>query len=694
MSEKLTSRHLERKAILYIRQSSIHQVLHNEESRRLQYAMEHRLRTLGWNDVEVIDDDLGQTASGVADRGGFQRMVAEVCLGKVGGVAAREVSRFARNSREWHQLVEMCSLVDAVLVDHEAIYDPRNSNDRLLLGLKGSLNEYELDLLRHRSLAARRAKAARGELIVNAPVGYIKTESNGFEKDPDRRVQRTTALVFEKCLELGSARQTLMWLLEHGFDLPVKHRDISGWTTVWKRPTYAGILRMLRNPIYAGAYVYGKTHVHSIVRDGTLRKTIRRRPVGQYAVMIEDNHEGYISQERFNRVQEMISQNVFDGGAGAAKRGIALLSGLIRCRRCGRKLVVAYTGNNRWVPRYFCPRGTLDNGEPKCISFGGTAVDHAVVAEVLRVVQPGAVEAAAEAAREATAQRAEVVEALRLEVQAARYATDRARYQYDSVDPGNRLVADELERRWNIALEKLAGIEERLVEAERARDTCVVPDVDAMNRFAEDFERVWEHPRTDIRLKKRIVRTLVEEIVADIDEQMVQLIIVIHWKGGVHTELRVARQRRGQNARQTSKDMVNAVRVLALVCTDEVIAGVLNRNSKVTAHGNRWTRERVTSLRSSHKIPRYRPELQQKEGWLKLNEAAHYVGVSPATLRAAIDRGKIEALHPLPTGPWILKRETLDGPEIREHFRQCRRYRQTTPTKPLLGQLDLGISTT
>lgn len=693
MSEKLTKRHLERKSILYIRQSSSHQVLYNEESRRLQYAMERRLRALGWTEVEVIDDDLGQTASGAADRSGFQRMVAEVCLGKVGAVAAREVSRFARNSRDWHQLVEMCSLVDAVLVDHEAIYDPRNSNDRLLLGLKGSLNEYELDLLRHRSLAARREKAARGELIVIAPVGYVKTERHGLEKDPDRRVQRTTTLIFDKCLELGSARQTLLWFVEHGFDLPVKHRDASGWTTVWKRPTYWRILSILRNPVYAGAYVYGKTHVQSSVRDGTLRKTIGRRPVGQYAVLLQERHEGYLSQEKFNRLQEMISQNLHVGGAGAVKPGLALLGSLLRCRRCGRKLMVAYTGCHHQVPRYCCQRGSLDNGEPSCISFGGFAVDDAVAAEVLRVVQPGAIEAAAEAAREATAQRADVVDALRLEVEAARYAADRARYQYDAVDPGNRLVADELERRWNTALEKLARIEDRLVAAQCARDTCVVPDEAAMVRFAEDFERVWEHPRTDIKLKKRIIRTLVEEIIVDIDEHVAQLIVVIHWKGGVHTELRVARRRRGQNAKQTSKDIVDAVRMLALVCTDDVIAGVLSRNGKLTGHGNRWTKERVASLRSSHKIPRYRPELQQKEGWMKLNEAAHYVGVSPITLRLAIDRGTVESLHPLAKGPWILKRETLDAPAIRAYFSQRGQHRPT-PAKPLSGQLDLGISTT
>jgi DNA invertase Pin-like site-specific DNA recombinase/ribosomal protein L28 len=693
MSEKLTRRHLERKAILYIRQSSSHQVLHNEESRRLQYAMEGRLRALGWTEVEVIDDDLGQTASGAADRTGFQRMVAEVCLGRVGAVAAREVSRFARNSREWHQLVEMCSLVDAMLVDHEAIYDPRNSNDRLLLGLKGSLNEYELDLLRHRSLAARREKAARGELIVSAPVGYIKTERHGLEKDPDRRVQRTTTLIFEKCLELGSARQTLMWFVEQGLDLPVKHRDTSGWTTVWKRPTYARILSMLRNPVYAGAYVYGKTHVQSSVRDGTLRRTISRRPVGQYAVLLQEHHESYLSQEKFNRVQEMISQNVRDGGAGAVKPGLALLGGLLRCRRCGRKIMVAYTGSHHQVPRYCCERGRLDNGEPSCISFGGFAVDDAVAAEVLRVVQPGAIEAAAEVAREATAQRADIVDALRLEVQAARYAADRAQSQYDEADPRNRLVADELERRWNVALEKLARVEDRLVEAQRARDSCVVPDEEAMIRFAEDFERVWEHPRTDIKLKKRIIRTLIEEIIVDIDEQVAQLIIVIHWKGGVHTELRVARRRRGQNAKQTSKDIVDAVRVLALVCTDHVIACVLSRNGELTGRGNRWTKERVTSLRSWHRIPRYRPELQQKEGWMKLTEAAHYVGVTSKTLRLAIDRGMVEALHPLAKGPWILKRETLDDSQIRAYFNQCGQHRRT-PTRPLSGQLDLGISAT
>jgi DNA invertase Pin-like site-specific DNA recombinase len=260
MSDKIKPHHLERKAILYIRQSSVYQVNHNLESQKLQYAMEERLRQLGWREIEVVDDDLGRSAAGTVTRAGFERMVAEVCLGKVGAVAARELSRFARNSREWQQLIEVCRVVDTVLIDQETVYTPRQSNDRLLLGLKGSLNEYELDLLRQRSVEARRAKAQRGELIVAAPVGYIKTEEQHLEKDPDRRVQQAIVLVFEKFLERGSVRQTLLWFLEQGLEMPVRNQL---GETFWKRPSYGTVYRILTGPVYGGAYAYGKTeHSH------------------------------------------------------------------------------------------------------------------------------------------------------------------------------------------------------------------------------------------------------------------------------------------------------------------------------------------------------------------------------------------------------------------------------------------------
>ncbi|MEM9942058.1 MAG: recombinase family protein [Planctomycetota bacterium] len=682
MSDKIQSQHLTRKAILYVRQSSSFQVQHNEESRRLQYAMQQRLELLGWQAVEVIDEDLGRSAAGSTTRSGFEKMVSDVCLGNIGAVAAREVSRFARNSRDWQQLVEVCRVVDTLLIDHETVYSPRQSNDRLLLGLKGSLNEYELDLLRQRSLEARYQKAKRGELIVAVPVGFLKTGSKRthdqrIEKDPDLRVQEAIALIFKKCFELGSLRQALMWLLEQGLKVPA--RDRQGELS-WKRPVYSQLHQLVTNPVYAGAYVYGRTEHKPCYQDGVSKTKSRRKKREQWHSLIPDHHDGYISWQDYQRLQEMLSNNSLTKGMGAPRNGSALLAGLLNCRQCSRKLIVYYTGTRHDVPRYCCHRGHLDNGEEKCISFGGLPVDRAVSNELFRVIQPAALEAAVLAHQQQSERQHEVLQALQRQLEQAHYEATRAQRQYDATDPENRLVTEELEKRWNAALENVVDVESRIALHQQQAVQQETGSLEDFTNLAADVEALWNAPDCDARIKKRIVRTLIENIVADIDHEAFEVILTIHWVGGVHTELRVPRRRRGK-ATATSTEAIDAVRSLARICSDDMIAGYLNRNGMRTGRGNRFTRERVVSLRTYQKIPCFSKDAKASQGWMNLTEAAKFLGISNRTLRMAIERGDIAGEHPLSDGPWIIKQSDLETAKAKA-IAQKAKQRSFTPAVP------------
>jgi hypothetical protein len=450
---------------------------------------------------------------------------------------------------------------------------------------------------------------------------------------------------------------------------------------------------MIENPIYGGAYAYGRTRVAPGFGASTARTSIRRKAREEWLALIPGSHEGYISWERSETIRRLVSNNMPTGPHhGAPKHGDALLAGLVRCQRCGRKLTVRYTGAKHNIPRYSCWRGLLDNGEPRCIAFGGLRVDDAIEVALLRVVEPGAIAAAAEVQVQVTRRRDQVRDALSRDLEAARYAVDRAFRQYDAADPENRLVAAELEMRWNRALAQVGEIEGKI-----ARHNSVAPKPPPVSptdlaALAADLPAVWSASTTDARLKKRIVRTVIQEVVADIDDAASEIVLLIHWIGGVHTELRLPKRRRGQRS-STSVDIIAAIRQLVLIANDDLIAGILNRNSLTTGHGNRWTRERVTAHRSHHKIPVFRPTPDGNEPWLNLNNAARLLGVAPKTLRLAAEAGEIEGVHPLPDGPWIFSRSELDTPHAL-HIAHRARQNPKYPTGSHPDQQNLFPSTT
>ncbi len=695
MSDKILEQHTKRKAIIYIRQSTMTQVIRNTESRALQHAMKQRIQALGWkeNEIIIIEDDLGLSATGSVERSGFERMVTEVCLGRIGAVAARELSRFARNNTQWHHLIEMCAVVDTLLIDIETVFDPHLSNDRLLLGLKGNLHVYELDILRQRGLEARERKASRGELVNNVPAGFTKNEYGQIQKDPNRRIQKSISRVFEKMFELGSSRQVLFWHKEHDILLPVTRANGRGWEVTWKTATDSIVHRILCNPIYAGVYAYGKRGVQREVKDGKITKSVRNRSIEDYEVLIPEHHEGYISFDEYKRIREMMKNNSFVKAGvvpGAPREGSALLTGLLRCRQCGRRMSVGYCGTPR-VIRYRCPGISLKDGKLSCLSLGGKGIDEAVSEEILRVVEPGAIEAARSAQKYVLKRHTEILDALYLELEGVRHEIDLARRQYDAVDPSNRLVADELESRWNVALEKAAKIENRIANKKALTQEVTPRDQMELFTLAEDFDKVWNSPLTDNRLRKRIARTLIEEVLIGIDDESGLIDVVIHWKGGVHTQLKVRRRKRGEHGTSTSTDIVDAVRELARVNDDNSIAGLLNRNRLKTGKGNPWSRARVKDLRYWHKIQVYDADIQEKEGWMTLKQASAFIGVSPRTLRLAVESGDVKALHPLPFGTWIFQCKDLDTPEVKRRFANCRTGRGRHPTIPNPKQINLMI---
>ncbi len=668
MNSKLTPERLRKKAIVYVRQSKPSQLIHNQESQRLQYGLEDRARALGFQQITVIDEDLGRTGSGLVERPGFQRLVSQVLSEEVGAVFCLEASRLARNGRDWHHLIELCGMVGAVLADPDDIYDPLLLNDRLLLGLKGSMAEFELSLFRQRSIEAIRQKACRGELRIPLPVGFCWSPNGKIETDPDERVQQAIQMVFRKMTELGSIRQVLIWLRQENVCLPVSSPPAGEAPRVWKLPLYQNTHHILTNPIYAGAYAFGKTEARTKVVDGRARRSFgHRKPRSTWRVLICDHHPGYISWEEYERNQAMIAANTHgysDAEPKAGRGGRALLSGLLRCRRCGRKLHVSYSGPRGVVIRYACSGESIDCGEGHCISFGGLRADEAVSKEVLHAIEGNAIEAALQAAEQIEQQQQALRKAFELEVEQARYEARLAARRYEAVDPEQRLVAKELEARWNVALQKVQELEQKREESDRQSPSASRPSSQVLRSLAQDLPTVWNSPAADMRLKQRILHILIREIIVDVDENNREIVLLIHWAGDHHSEVRVKKGEGGKHRHCTNLEAIEVIRKMAGKFSDEQIAVTLNRLRLRTGLDYTWNEMRVYSVRHRRQLPAFDPD-PNPPSEVTLEQAARRLNLSPPSVRKMIAEKILPGSQVVECAPWQIPVEALDSEGVR-----------------------------
>jgi DNA invertase Pin-like site-specific DNA recombinase len=668
MSEhsKVTTSHLRRVALIYVRQSTLAQVEHNRESTARQYDLVGRAVSLGWprSAIRVIDDDLGRSGASIAGRSGFAELAAQVGLGQVGIVVSLEVSRLARNNTDWYRLLDLAGMTDTLIADADGVYHPAMFNDRLLLGMKGTMSEAELHILRARLDGGIRNKAARGELRRGLPVGLVWGEADGqILLHPDEAVRGVVAAIFEQFPLRGSARGVWLWLREQGLKMPLQRNVYDpGADIVWVEPTYTAVHKVLTHPVYAGAYVYGKTRFENYIDEhGALRTRRRVLPQDQWQVLIPNHHTGYIDWDTYQANQARIGANTrpraHQPGTGAVREGCALLQGLATCGVCGRKLAVYYDGPTKATPGYYCSTGSLVNGRGIFhMRVGGIAVETAVVDTFLVALAPTALQACLAAAEQLEAGHDAAQAQHRREAERARYAAAKAERRYQAVDPDNRLVARGLEAAWETALRDLADAEAELARRQTARPkTLSTQERAAILALGDNLDRVWAAPTTTDRDRKHLLRTLLDEVNITLDRQAAQAHLILRWKGGAISDLPIS-TRRSQERLRTDEDTVALLRRLAVHYPDATIAGILNRQGRRTARGLSFTASRVQSLRHHHNISCHQPADQPQDApVLTIADAATQLGVAPSTLHRWLGDGFIAGEQLTPGAPWRIR---------------------------------------
>jgi DNA invertase Pin-like site-specific DNA recombinase len=678
---KIQSRHLGRQALIYVRQSDPYQVRRHPESARRQYGLVERAEQFGWGaeQIRVIDEDQGKTAAGSAaahGREGFAQLVSAVGLGEVGIVLALEVSRLARNSAEWYRLLELAALSGTLIADDATVYDPRLFNDRLLLGLRGTISEVELHCIQERLQGARMSKARRGELPLRLPAGYVAGTDGQVELDPDQEVQGAIRMIFDQFERLGSGSAVLRFFNDHGLKIPRRRwHSQTAPQVVWMRPSYQAIHLVLTNPIYAGAYVYGQRGHDPSGPIGVGSPEPRRRfALDQVDVLLHDHHPAYLSWERYLAHRAALRDNAsqFTSSRGAPGRGATLLQGLVVCGRCGCRMQVQYSVPS---PAYICSTRHRRYGEPICQSLTIDHVDRAVSEAFLQVIGPAQVEAALVLAEDLERDRAVIERQWQLRLERAHYEAERAARQYDAVEPENRLVARELESRWNEKLRALAELElEYRQEQARGLAPLTAEERTMLSQLVSDLPALWSATETTMEERKGVVRCLIREIVLLRDDRGNGTggvtTIRLGWCSGTWSELWVRRPSSGDVAR-TPESVLERLRILAQQHPDDQVAALLNAEGLQTRQGLAWTFLRVGQVRRVHGIPTACPTMPKGtaprgDGLVPVSTVAAQLGVAPSAVGDWCRWGFLSAERKGPHDPFWVRwtegdRARLDG---------------------------------
>lgn len=669
-SSKIGTRHLKANAYLYVRQSTLRQVFENQESTKRQYALRQRALALGWplERIIVIDSDLGQSGASAIDREGFQRLVTEVSMGRAGIVMGLEVSRLARNSTDWHRLLEICALAGTLILDEDGIYDPAHFNDRLLLGLKGTMSEAELHVLRARLRGGILNKARRGELEMRLPIGFVYDADKHAQLDPDKRIQETLRLLFRTFHRTGSAMATVKEFREQKLHFPRRvYRGSNKGEVIWGDLDHSRALWILHHPRYAGVFCFGRTRQRKHP-DG--RNTCERLPREEWAAYIPDAHEGYITSAEFDENNRRLRENAYALGAerekGPPREGPALLQGLAICAVCGERMTVRYhVIDGRRVPTYACQRRGIERGERPCQIINGRGIDIAVGKLLVETVTPVTLEVALTVQKELESRVDEADRLRRKEVESAQYEAELARRRYMKVDPDNRMVADSLEADWNAKLRALADAQDRFEQPRRNERVLDEEQRVRILALATDFPRLWNDPRTPDRERKRMARLLIDDVMLLKGDDVT---LQIRFKGGATRTVSSPLPKPG---RQTSPDVVAAIDRLLDDHTDGEIAKLLNERGMTSGAGKRFQRLIIARIRHEYDLKDRYARLRAR-GLLDQREIGRKLHVDPATIKVWRRAGLLRAHRYNDKGECLYERPGTDAPVKYKHQQKTR----------------------